>query len=157
MVFILNICMFLSYDQCASLKRNFFSTMRYHLTPMRITCICKLETTNISWGMVKKNPHSLLIGMSAGPPSTENNMNKNEAPFALAIPNTKIIKKIKNHIKKICTPMFSANKTKQKILMTECCPVRIGEMEVKGREGGGLLEKAKGVRSLKHRTNKITK
>jgi hypothetical protein len=47
------------------------TTLRFHLTPVRIDII-KNTNKNRMWG--KRNPHTLLVGMQASATTLENNM-----------------------------------------------------------------------------------
>ena len=48
------------------------TTMRYHLTPVRMAIINK--SANNRWCREKRNPPILLVGMSIGIATMENNM-----------------------------------------------------------------------------------
>ena len=39
------------------------TTMRYHLTPVRLALIKKLQTINVGEGVEKGNPSTLLVGI----------------------------------------------------------------------------------------------
>jgi hypothetical protein len=50
------------------------TTLRFHLTPVRIAII-KNTTNNIRWrGYGGKNPHTLLVGMQASATTLEKNL-----------------------------------------------------------------------------------
>ena len=63
------------------------TTMRYHLTPVRMAIINKLTNEQVLVRMWKKgNPSALLVGMQTGAATVENSMEfpqktKNETGF----------------------------------------------------------------------------
>ena len=63
------------------------TTMRYHLTPVRMAIINKLTNEQVLVRMWKKgNPRALLVGMQTGAATVENSMEfpqktKNETGF----------------------------------------------------------------------------
>jgi hypothetical protein len=53
---------------------QFKTTLRFHLTPIRIAIIKNTKKQHVlarMWG--KKNPHTLLVGMQAGATTLEKN------------------------------------------------------------------------------------
>ena len=90
--------------------------MRYHLTPVRMSIIKKInkkEAMVRMWG--KGNPNALLVGMQTGAATVENSMEfpqklKMELPFDLAIPFLGLYPKdpeTPTH-KNLCIPMLIA-------------------------------------------------
>ena len=88
------------------------TTMRYHLTPVRMAVIKRQEITSAGEGVEKGNPPTLLVGMSLGAATVENSMKflqkiKNRTTISPAIPLLGIYpKKTKTLIQKdTCTPI----------------------------------------------------
>ena len=50
------------------------TTMRYHLTPVRMAIINKSTKNKFDQGCKKRNPHDLWVGMKIGGSTTENSM-----------------------------------------------------------------------------------
>ena len=62
------------------------TTMRYHLTPIRMAIIISQHTTRSSEDVRKENPFALLVGMEICAATVENSMEipqiiKNELPM----------------------------------------------------------------------------
>ena len=50
------------------------TTMRYHLTPVRMAAIQKSTTINAGEGVEKRKPFTLLVGMQTGTATMENSV-----------------------------------------------------------------------------------
>ena len=82
------------------------TTMRYHLTPVRMAVIKRQEITSAGEGVEKGNPPTLLVGMSLGAATVENSMKflqkiKNRTTISPAIPLLGIYPKKTKTIKKM--------------------------------------------------------
>jgi hypothetical protein len=91
------------------------TTLRFHLTPVRIAIIKNTTNTGVGEDVGKRNPHTLLVGMQAGTITLEKNLEalKNlntDLPYDPAIPLLGIYPKEcdTGYSKGICTPMFIA-------------------------------------------------